>query len=105
MARHDDYYIPYAVCERCKIEMEVIRNGALLKVVNENKEPYYKILTDLWQCPKCKRKVYAGFAQQPLIVKGNKNFDKIPEFDTIKLNPRNKREVKKWNSIALDPKF
>lgn len=68
--------IPGVVCGQCLIPMGVTKNEVTLQALNDG-NPYYKVHTDLWKCPKCKREIYMGFGRKPIAEHYQPEYGKI----------------------------
>lgn len=54
--------LPRAFCCQCRVAYKPVENGIVLAGMVENRT-YYKIHSDLHECPSCGHKIYAGFGQ------------------------------------------
>jgi len=49
--------VPKVICMECHLEMKAARNGHYLEAMTEYGQPYYKVASDVWGCPRCKKTV------------------------------------------------
>jgi len=55
------------VCEKCRTQLRVKRNGVLVvDMFQTPPEPYEIREGDLWECPGCNARIVAGFGLNPV---------------------------------------
>lgn len=56
--------MPKMVCLKCQTEFRIIKTGAtVIDFFRDPPEPYRILEADVWECPGCKDRVAAGFAE------------------------------------------
>jgi len=72
-------------CKKCKVEMVKERTDTL-EVVRKGSAGSYKIEADLWKCPECGIKVYAGFSERPIPVNSEVVYKRIVVDDVLNVD-------------------
>ena len=70
-------HIPKCFCLDCMLEMVPYRNGQVLEVRLSTDEPYYKIMSDTYQCVNCFKVVGTGMAVEPMVEHFQPEYDQI----------------------------
>lgn len=53
--------LPRAFCVKCKVPYKPKENGIILAAKLDDGRTYYKVHSDMHECPSCGNEIYAGF--------------------------------------------
>lgn len=67
--------LPRAFCQSCRVAYKPVENGIVLAAKLETGRTYYKVHSDMHECPSCGNRIYAGFGMP--IESFNVNFGRI----------------------------
>ena len=70
-------HIPRALHEPCNIEMVVKNVGVRIEMMLDGGEPYYKVMADRLQCPKCQQTILM-LARAHLAEQWEPSYDSYP---------------------------
>jgi len=68
-------FIPKVTCFACKIPLKAHKNDVTVQV-NSSFGPYYKIAADVWRCPSCLTRIIMGYAEEPIAMNHEENFQR-----------------------------